>query len=259
MDQRENYELIGKLIQEIKLRGYSFKTGKKYISIAKKYLKSSQTPREFLNSLYSKNPSTMRSNYFALKFFIENVMGQKMDNITFAKNKIKIPMVLSKNEVEKMIAYTTNKNHFAVLCALYFAGLRLNEARLLKWKNIDFEREFLVIKGKGGHQRIVFLHPRLKEALMSIKNTNEYVFVSSFGRIYDERTIQQIVARAAQRARILKRVTPHTLRHSFATHLLESGADIRYIQYLLGHKDIRTTQIYTHIANRSIKALAKLL
>ncbi|RLF27790.1 MAG: integrase, partial [Thermoplasmata archaeon] len=85
------------------------------------------------------------------------------------------------------------------------------------------------------------------------------ILTSERGRKYNERTIQQIVKNAARKAGIRKKVTPHTLRHSFATHLLEAGADIRYIQQLLGHKSLRTTQIYTHIANRDIKRLANLL
>ena len=83
--------------------------------------------------------------------------------------------------------------------------------------------------------------------------------ISERGTKYSERTIQQIVKNASKKAGIKKRVTPHTLRHSFATHLLEAGADIRYIQQLLGHKNLRTTQIYTHVANRDIKKLANLL
>jgi len=259
MNQRDVYKLIDKLIQELKTRGYSFKTGKNYITVAKKYLESSKSPKEFLSSLSNENPATIRFNYFALKFFIENVLEQKMDNIPFIKNKIKIPVILSRNEVEKIISSTNNKTHFAVLCSLYFAGLRLNEARLLKWKDIDFERDLLIIRGRRGDERTIFLHPRLKEALLNMKKSSEYVFVSSFGKIYDERTIQQIVTRAAQKAKINKRVTPSTLRHSFAIHLLESGADTKQVQHLLGHKDSRAIQIYATMANRSIKSLAKLL
>ncbi len=257
MDEREIKKLIEKLVQELNLRGYSSKTRKKYISVAKKYLESSQSPREFLSSFSNKDPETMRFNYFALKFFIENVLEETMDSIPLAKSKIKIPTVLTRNEVERLIACTRNKTHLALLCALYFAGLRLSELRLLKWEDIDFERESLTIKGR--HKRVIFLHPRLKEALMNIKQSSGYVFTSQSGKTYTERNIQQIVARATERAKIFKRVTPRVLRYTFATHLLESGADIRYIQYLLGHKNTRTTQIYNQIANRSIKSLAKLL
>ena len=113
---------------------------------------------------------------------------------------------------------------------------------------------------KGEKERVVFLHPELRKALefYGVKDYG-YVFVSQRGKKYSPKSIQLIVKHAAERERIKKNVTPHTLRHSFATHLLEGGANIRYIQQLLGHKYLKTTQIYTHVANREIKELAKLL
>ena len=144
---------------------------------------------------------------------------------------------------------------------LYYAGLRLDEVRNLKWQNIDFDRDVIHVKtAKGEKERFVFLHSKLKE-MLEIYGVNKQglVFISQRGRKYNKRTIQQIVKNAARKAGIEKKVTPHTFRHSFATHLLEGGADIRYIQQLLGHKNLRTTQIYTHIANKDIKKLAKLL
>ncbi len=139
--------------------------------------------------------------------------------------------------------------------------MRVNEVINLRWQDIDFERGLIHIKrGKGGKERVVFLHKKLKELLKEygIKNTG-LVLISERSKKYSERTIQQIVKNASKKAGIKKKVTPHTLRHSFATHLLEAGADIRYIQKLLGHKNLRTTQIYTHIANKDIKKLADLL
>jgi len=115
-------------------------------------------------------------------------------------------------------------------------------------------------QAKGEKERIVFLHGRLKETLIDYGiRKSGLVLISERGKRYNERTIQQIVKKAARKAGIKKKVTPHTLRHSFATHLLEAGANIRYIQQLLGHKNLRTTQIYTHVANKDIKRLANLL
>ena len=144
---------------------------------------------------------------------------------------------------------------------LYYAGLRLDEVRNLKWQDIDFDRGIIHVKtAKGEKERVVFLHSKLKE-MLEIYGANKQglVFISQRGRKYNKRTIQQIVKNAARKAGIKKKVTPHTLRHSFATHLLEAGVDIRYIQQLLGHKSLRTTQIYTHVANKDIKKLADLL
>ena len=107
---------------------------------------------------------------------------------------------------------------------------------------------------------MVFLHKKLIDALRMYGTKEEgLIFVSQREGRYNKRTIQQIIKSAAKKAGIKKKVTPHTLRHSFATHLLEAGADIRYIQQLLGHKCLRTTQIYTHVANKDIKKLANLL
>ncbi len=107
---------------------------------------------------------------------------------------------------------------------------------------------------------MVFLHKKLVDALKIYGiNKEGTIFISQRGEKYNKRTIQQIIKSASKKAGLKKNVTPHTLRHSFATHLLESGADIRYIQQLLGHKDLKTTQIYTHVANKDIKKLANLL
>lgn len=259
---QERYQLIGKLIEEIKLRKYSYQTGKLYISITKRFLKSGKTPREFILFNSNRNRSTIRSIYFALKFFYENVLDEKFDEkLPLVKRKIKLPIVLNRKEIEKMIKITNNVKHKLVLMILYYAGLRLDEVINLDWQDIDFEREVIHIKkAKGEKERVVFLHKKLKEMLKIYGiDKKGLVFKSQMGKKYNKRTIQQIVHNTAKKADIDKKVTPHTLRHSFATHLLEAGADIRYIQHLLGHKDLKTTQIYTHIANKDIKRLANLL
>ena len=262
LSSKERYQLIGKLIEEIKLRGYSYQTGKTYISIVKRFLRSGKTPRFFLLTYSNKSKSTMRSVYFALKFFYENVLDEKFDEkLPVSKKKMKLPVVLGRNEIERMIAVTDNIRHKLIIMVLYYAGLRLSEAINLRWEDIDFDREIIHIKKtKGEKERVVFLHPKLVE-MLKIYGVNKkgLVFRSQRKKRYNRRTIQQIVHDVAEKAEIEKRVSPHTLRHSFATHLLEAGADIRYIQHLLGHKDLKTTQIYTHIANKDVKKLANLL
>ncbi len=258
----ERYKLIGKLIEEVKLRRYSYQTRKSYISVVKDFLASGKTPRDFLLSYSNKSKSTMRSAYFAMKFFHENVLNTKFDEkLPLARKSLKLPLVLSREEVIKMIESTSNLKHKMVIMFLYYAGLRLDEVRNLGWKDIDFDRETIHLKtAKGDKERVVFLHKKLSDILRmyGIKEEGP-IFVSQREGKYNKRTIQQIIKSAAKKAGIKKNVTPHTLRHSFATHLLESGADIRYIQQLLGHKDLKTTQIYTHVANKDIKKLADLL
>ena len=204
----------------------------------------------------------MRSAYFALKFFYENVLNTRFEEkLPLARKSLKLPLVLSKEEVIKMIDSTNNLKHKLVIIFLYYAGLRLDEARNLNWQDIDFDREIIHLKtAKGDKERIVFLHKKLIDVLEMYGTKGEGpIFISQREGKYNKRTIQQIIKFASKKAGIKKNVTPHTLRHSFATHLLESGADIRYIQQLLGHKDLKTTQIYTHVANKDIKKLANLL
>lgn len=253
---------LTKLIEELKLRKYSRKTIKKYVEITKKFLESGNSSRAFLLSHSSKSNSMMRGIYFALKFFYGKVLEQQFDEkIPLAKKGLKLPVVISKEEVRAMFEATKNQKHKLALGLLYYGGLRLNEVRKLKWQDLDIARKTIHIKkSKGDRDRVVFLHEQLKQFLdeNGIKKDG-FILFSERGSVYSERSIQQIVKNAARKAGIKKKITPHTLRHSFATHLLEAGADIRYIQKLLGHKDLKTTQIYTHVANRDIKNLAKLL
>ncbi len=258
----ERDQLIGKLIEEIKLRRYSHQTGKSYISIVRSFLASAKKPRDFLLSNSTKSKSTMRGAYFALKFFYENVLNTQFDEkIPLARKSLKLPLVLSKEEIHKMIGSMNNLKHKLVVMFLYYAGLRLDEARNIRWQDIDFDRELIHLKtAKGDRERVIFLHEKLIDMLkMYGVNKDGLIFTSQRDGKYNKRTIQQIVKYASQKVGIMKNVTPHTLRHSFATHLLENGADIRYIQQLLGHKDLKTTQIYTHVANKDIKNLSQLI
>ncbi len=253
---------IQKLIDELRIRKYSAQTIKAYLSTIRRFLASGKEPREFLLSVSDKSRSTVRGTYFALKFFYENVLGERFDEtIPLVGKKAKLPVVLNRSEIEAMIAGTRNLKHKLVIMFLYYAGMRLDEVRNLKWQDMDFERELIHLKiAKGERERVVFLHRKVKEAVAVYGIGKEgYVFLARGGNRYNKRSIQLIVKDAAARAGIKKNVTPHTLRHSFATHLLEAGADIRYIQQLLGHKNLKTTQIYTHVANRDIKRLADML
>jgi site-specific recombinase XerD len=260
-DYDKENELLKKLKQELDIRKYSEKTKQKYLYYIEKFLDAKKQPKEFLLKYSNKNPSTMRNIYFILKFFYKNVLKENFnENTPIAKKEIKLPEILNKTEIFKMINLTKNLKHKLVLCLLYYAGLRQKEVRNLKWQDIDFEREIIHIKkSKSNKHRIIFLHPKIRELLKEFGNRKGLILISERGNKYNERTIQQIVKKAAEKGKIKKKATPHTLRHSFATHLLEAGADIRHIQSLLGHKNLQSTQIYTHIANKNIKNLSKLL
>lgn len=258
----ERYALVGRLIEEIKLRKYSYETGKVYVSTVINYLKSGKSPREFLLMRTPYCKSTVRGTYFALKFFHENVIGSRFDQqIPLAKKASKLPVVLSRENIDMMISSTVNIKHRLILMFLYYAGLRLDEVRNLKWSDIDFERGTIHLKkAKGDRERIIFLHQKLK-SMLHIYGHKDYgfIFISQRGNRYSKKAIQEIVKKASFQSNVNKKATPHSLRHSFATHLLDRGADIRHIQRLLGHKDIRTTQIYTHVTAHELGKLAKLL
>ena len=258
----ESHIYLQKLSEELMLRRHSRQTEKAYTSIIRNFLYSGLQPREYLLKYSDKSRSAMRSVYFALKFFYENALRQKFDEkIPLAKNKEKLPAVLNMEEVNSMLEATLNLKHRLVLMFLYYTGIRLNEVVNLKWEDIDFQRGLIHLKtAKGEKERVIFLHDRLKKFIEYFNIKKEgLILISNLGKKYDGRTIQMIVRHAAGKAEIGKKVTPHTLRHSFATHLLEAGADIRHIQKLLGHSNLQTTQIYTHVANKDIKKLANLL
>ncbi|UCF07296.1 MAG: tyrosine-type recombinase/integrase [Thermoplasmata archaeon] len=262
LSSTERGELIGKMREEIRLRRYSSQTGRAYTSVIRRFLDSGKTPREFLLAQSDKSYSTMRTTRYALKFFYEHVLEEEMEErLPSPKKDAKLPVVLAREEISRMVEGTVNLKHRLVLMFLYYAGMRLDETRNIRWEDMDFEREVVHIKAaKGKRDRVVFLHPLLKDTLkVSGVKKRGFVLLSREGKKYSKRTFQAVVKSAAKRSGVNKNVTPHTLRHSFATHLLEGGADIRYIQQLLGHKDLKTTQIYTHVANRDIKNLSKLL
>ncbi len=254
--------MLGRMIEEIRLRGYSRETGRVYVSFVNRFLKSGLSMRDYLVSLTGLHESRVRNGYFALKFYSENVLGERFcQDIPLAKKAYRLPNVLSRSDVRKMMEVTENMKHRITLMLLYYAGLRLSEARTLRWEDIDFERDMIHVKhGKGAKDRTVFLHERLKKTLKAygVKDSG-HVLQSNRGGLYNKRTIQKIVITGCMKSGLRKKATPHTLRHSFATHLLEAGADIRHIQKLLGHWRLTTTEIYTHVANKDIQGLAQLL
>lgn len=259
---------IKKLEQEMKLRGFSRKTCQSYLHYTSEVLRfASCSPREiktkdvrdYLEYLVDsgKSASTLNTVYSALKFYFEGVMKRKFFvNLPRAKNKKRLPVVLSKNEINKMLEVTKNPKHHCMLSLLYGCGLRISELVDLKMLNIDLDRRMLrVYRGKGDKDRYVVLPEKLVlilEKQKEMKNIDDYLFTNNREGKMSTRSIDKIVKKAVNLAGIQKIVSAHTLRHSFATHLLENGTDIRYIQELLGHARLETTQIYTHVANKNL-------
>ncbi len=255
-----------KLVDEFKLRGYSRETVNAYLFYVGKFLESDLEPKKFLLQLINggKSKSTVRVAGFAVKFYLRNVVGKGDSSLNSRVMKIpnvkvdkRLPVVLSKKEIEDMIIATKNLTHRLMIQIIYSAGLRASEIINLGWEDIDFSRNIIHLKNaKGGKDRIVMLSPKVKKSLnMFSREKQGLVFRSNRDKKYSLTTIEKIVSNAAEKAGIKKRTTPHSLRHSFATHLLEKGTDIRYIRDLLGHARIETTMIYTKVSNRDISRI----
>lgn len=253
------------IVDECKLRGYSKKTIDNYAHHVERYLESKKSPREYLLFLIDKNKSdeTVRSAGFAIKFYLKASKTDSQDinpiieDIPSLKREKKLPIILSKEEIESMILSTNNLTHRLIIQIGYSSGLRSSEIINLKWIDIDFNRNSIHIKrGKGKKDRIVMLSGKVKESLQNLSREKQgCVFITTRGGKYTQRTIQKIIENAAKKVGIKKRISPHTLRHSFATHLLERGTDIRYIRDLLGHSDIGTTSIYTKVSNSDLSKI----
>lgn len=171
------------------------------------------------------------------------------------RKKKSLPKYLTVKEIKRMIDCTENIKHRCVIKLLYGCGLRLNELLHLKITDVDSSNMLIIIRGaKGNKDRVVMLSPLLLEEIRTYfkrYRPKEYLIEGQGGGIYSEKSVQNIVKSAAFCANVKKKATPHILRHSFATHLLENGTDMRLIQELLGHNSIKTTEIYTHITDIS--------
>lgn len=183
-----------------------------------------------------------------------------------------LPDFLTVEEIKKLFNQFNEDDSFelrdyAVFELIYSSGLRISEAIGLKLDDIDFENSLLRVEGKGGKERIIPFGPKAKEILQTyldngrskiLKNKHaDYLFVSKKSGNLDRKSVWRLLKKYVKRAEFVKKITPHTLRHSFATHLLENGADLKAVQELLGHVDISTTQIYTHLAKQSLNDIHK--
>ncbi|MCK9612093.1 MAG: tyrosine-type recombinase/integrase [Bacteroidales bacterium] len=198
----------------------------------------------------------------AIKFYYEKVLGrEKMKQISIErpfKEKF-LPVVLSEEEVQRLLNSIDNLKHKCILLTIYSAGLRISEVVNLKIKDIDRNRmDIIVHNAKGRKDRYTLLSKKLLGYLdeyLKIHKPKEWLFEGQDGGAYSESSIQSIFRQACRNAGIKKKATVHTLRHSFATHLLERGTDLRYIQTLLGHSSSKTTEIYTHITRKGMEQI----
>lgn len=272
-NKNQNYypsqDPILKLKQEMKLRRFSPKTVKSYLYYITAALKSAnkgpkdintQDLRGFLEKLADegKSTSTLNTAYSALQFYFEKILRRRFFmNIPRARMPKKIPEVFTKEEVGKILGVVQNVKHKLMLGLIYSSGLRVSEATNVKTKDFDFSGKLLFVRGaKGAKDRTTILSEKVAgvmEKYTKHKNPDDYAFESDRGGKLTERTIQKAFTKALESSGVKKCASCHSLRHSFATHLLEGGTDIRYIQELLGHARLETTQIYTKVAKNNLQ------
>lgn len=257
--------------RELNIKNYSPKTIKSYLYGLQQYFcfkgekyteLEQENIKDFLLHCKQKNISAQSRNLFlnAIKFYYRNVIrNPRKIKIQTAKKPQRLPIVLSRSEIGKILQSIKNSKHNLLISLAYGAGLRVSEAVSLKICDIDITERTLHIKqAKGSKDRITIVPKKLVNQLknlIAVKTKNEYLFASERGGKLTTRTAQKVFKKALRAAEINKNATFHSLRHSFATHVLENGTDIRYVQALLGHHNIRTTQRYTHVINPKLKRI----
>lgn len=259
--------------QKLELKRYANNTVKSYVSCFERFINYHKNKEiDSLNEVDIRNYIQMlvqskHSNSYinqainSIKFYYEVVLG--MPNRFYAierpRKEAKLPIVLSKIEVLKLIESTNNIKHKCIVSLLYSAGLRRSELLSLKPKDIDSKRMVIKVLGsKGNKDRYTLLsHSILKDLRLYFKQyqPKDYLFEGVRGQKYNANSVYKIVSNAGAKAGLKVKVSPHVLRHSFATHLLESGTDLRYIQILLGHNSSKTTEIYTHVATNTFNLI----
>jgi integrase/recombinase XerD len=211
--------------------------------------------------ILKKNLSASYQNQIvnAIKLFFKIIHDSKMviEELHRPKNAKRLPNVLSKEETFRLIDLTTNLKHKSLLALIYSSGLRISEAINMQITDIDSQRMLIHVKNaKGKKDRYTLLSTKLLGLLKeyyTIYTPKKFLFEGQYGEQYSSRSAQSVLHQSAKKAGITKQITLHTLRHSFATHLLENGTDLRYIQDLLGHSSPKTTMIYTHVSSTSLK------
>ena len=269
-----------RMTEELQRRNYTRSTIESYILAVKDFaqyfgkspvcLGSEDVRRYQLHLVKEKRlaPNTVKVRMSALRFFYWRTLKRRdlhFDDLPLTKTPVKLPVVLSPEEVTRLIEGASNLKHRTMLMVLYATGLRRAELARLKVSDIDSRCMVIHIhEGKGQRDRDLPMTPKLLDALREYwrwSRSKVYLFPSPWSPSDREepitpKSIYNACKEAAARAGLTKRIGAHTLRHSFATQLLESGADLRTIQYLLGHSSLKHTEVYTHLSQRHMRAAA---
>jgi site-specific recombinase XerD len=276
--QMERRQIMGKLQEQMKmdmeLRNLSVRTMETYLGWARAFVvhygKSPEQMghneiRDYLHYLLKEKKacqSAVNQAYSALKLLYETTLRREWDPLKIPRCKVRkrVPVVLSRQEVERIFSATLNLKHRAVLMTIYSGGLRLGEATNLRPSDIDSERMTIRVRqGKGNKDRYTLLGKRTLEILRvywKVYQPKEWLFASRQpGQPLSHSSVQKAFKGALGSSGIKKRASVHTLRHSFATHLLEAGTDLYYIQRLLGHTTAKTTAVYLHVAHKDLRRI----
>jgi site-specific recombinase XerD len=258
-------DLVELVKKEMLRRKYSIRTISTYVFYIKKFLlwvwrnEKKDNPRRITKydvkryldwlCLRKRSASTLNVNLQALKFAIEQILGKRFFvRLPYSKRATRLPVVLSQDEVKRLLSVIVNRKHKLIASLIYGAGLRVTEAVSLKPGDLDFSKKIgWVRKGKGNKERIFIIPDKISGELQSGRWSDGFwVFKGRNGHI-TARTVQEIIKNASQQAEIRPKPSPHSLRHSFATHLIENGYDLLSVQALLGHSNIRSTMVYVHL------------
>ncbi|WNH13035.1 site-specific tyrosine recombinase/integron integrase [Thalassobellus suaedae] len=260
-------------LDKLELKRYANNTVKSYVSAFETFINYYQTKeliainesdvRSYILKLVQEDKSNSYINTAinSIKFYYESVLGMpnRFYQVERPRKEKKLPKILSKEDVLNIIANTNNLKHKCIVSLLYSSGMRRNELVNLKITDIDSKRMLIRVEAaKGNKDRYTLLsHALLKDLRDYYKQykPEKYIIEGMYGKQYSGQSIGKIVLNAAKKAGIMTPVTPHILRHSFATHLLEAGVDLRQIQVLLGHSSSKTTEIYTHVATTTFKKI----
>jgi len=229
---------------------------RKFLKFCKKETKkfSKKDCKEFLEEYMEKGVAgnTLNVALNSLRFMMEEILRKSMRlNIRYSKAPKTLPVCLSKEEITKLINAINNEKYILLISLIYGSGLRVSEAVKLKAQDIDLANNLGWVRhGKGNKDRPFIIPECLREKIKeNLQKESHYLFPSRQGGHLSPRSIQQMLKKATKKAGIEKNIHPHTLRHSFATHLLEEGCDITAVQSLLGHTEARTTLTYLHMKN----------
>lgn len=226
--------------------------------------------KKLSNSSFSRNLSALRSFYRYLNKY-ENVEINPIKSFRNPKPEKRLPSFLSFDEIMQLLdvfdlSDPIQLRNRSILETIYACGLRISEATSLKMSNVNLDENYLSVVGKGDKERLVPFYKRCSKVLRKykiegrpylVKEENDFMFLSTHGKPMSNRSVQLLLQDAANKAGIKNNVHPHMLRHSFATYLLDNGADLRVVQELLGHENLSTTQIYTHITVDRLKSAVK--